>query len=227
MTVARSRTPHASRRRAHRTYPVRRKGRWLFRLAGAGAAVIVLLILWAVLARAFAPASNTSLDHFDAIIVMGVPADADGNPSPEQLSGVTEGVREYERGIAPRLIFTGGAAHNRFVEAQVMAKVAQAQGIPGSAIYVEGQAKDTIQNVCYSERIMKAHGWRSAEVISSARHLPRTAIMLSHLPLEWRTHAAPALEPIPPADLDFLVAMETVKTARYLAWARWTEHCAS
>ena len=122
---------------------------------------------------------------------------------------MTEGVREYERGVAPRLILTGGAADNRFVEGQVMAKVAEAQGIPESAIYVEGQAKDTIQNLCYSARIMKAHGWRSTEVVSSARQLPRAAIMLGHLPLEWRTHAAPALEPISPAHLDFLVTMET------------------
>lgn len=177
------------------------------------------------MARTFAPNSDTSLDHFDAIIVLGSPANADGNPSPEQLSRVTEGVREYERGVAPRLLLTGGAAHNHFVEGQVMAKVAEAQGIPDSAIYVEGQARDTIQNVCYSARLMKAHGWRSAEIVSSAEHLPRAALILGHLPLEWRTHAAPALEPISPAELDFLGAIETLKTARYLAWARWTEAC--
>ena len=62
----------------------------------------------------FAPSSNTNLTRFDAIIVLGSPADADGNPTPEQLARVTEGVREYERDVAPRLIFTGGPAHNRF-----------------------------------------------------------------------------------------------------------------
>ena len=54
---------------------------------------------------------------------------------------------------------------------------------------------DTIQNACYAVRIMKAHGWRSAEVVSSASHLPRAGIIFSELPLEWRTHAAPPLEP--------------------------------
>ena len=139
--------------------------------------------------------ANTSLTRFDAIIVLGTPADSDGNPTPEQLARVTEGVREYERDVAPRLIFTGGAAHNRFVEAQVMARAAEAQGIPASAIFVEPEAKDTIQNACYAVRIMKAHGWRSAEVVSSASHLPRAGMIFSHLPLEWRTHAAPSLEP--------------------------------
>ncbi len=123
------------------------------------------------------------------------PADSDGNPTPKQLARVTEAVHEYERGVAPRLILTGGAVANRFVEARVMARTAQAQGIPESAILVEPEARDTIQNACYAARIMKAHGWRSAEVVSSASHLPRAGLIFSGLPLEWRTHAAPPLEP--------------------------------
>ena len=85
---------------------------------------------WAAVERHLAPTSNTSLTRFDAIIVLGTPADDDGNPTPYQLASVTEAVHEYSRGIAPRLILTGGAAHNRFVEARVMARTAEAQGIP-------------------------------------------------------------------------------------------------
>jgi len=102
------------------------------------------------------PTSNTALTRFDAIIVLGNPADADGNPSPTQQALVTEAVHEYERGVAPRLIVTGGAVANRFVEARVMARTAEAQGIPASAIFVEPEARNTIENACYSERIMKA-----------------------------------------------------------------------
>jgi uncharacterized SAM-binding protein YcdF (DUF218 family) len=191
------------------------------------------LLGWGVAARLLAPTSNTSLTRFDAIIVLGTPADRDGNPTPEMLARVTEGVHEYERGVAPRLILSGAAAHNRFMEAQVMAATAHAQGIPNSAIFVEPQAMDTIQNACYSERIMKAHGWRSAEVVSSASHLPRAGIIFSELPLEWRTHAAPPLEPeSAPESTPWSTAypwaaasVETVKTVRYLIWARWRERC--
>ena len=168
---------------------------WRGRLILAALLLVLCLLGWGVVARLLAPASNTSLTRFDAIIVLGTPADSDGNPTPEQLARVTEGVHEYERGVAPRLILTGGAVHNQFVEARVMARTAQAQGIPESAIFVEPEARDTIQNACYAVRIMKAHGWRSAEVVSSASHLPRAGIIFSELPLEWRTHAAPPLEP--------------------------------
>jgi uncharacterized SAM-binding protein YcdF (DUF218 family) len=138
---------------------------------------------------------------------------------------VTEAVHEYERGIALRLIVTGGAAHNRFVEANVMAKTAHAQGIPESAILIEPEARDTIENACYAVRIMKAHGWNSAEVVSSASHLPRAGLIFSRLRLEWQTHAAPPLSPEAPAYLSAAPSVETLKTLRYLIWARWTECC--
>jgi uncharacterized SAM-binding protein YcdF (DUF218 family) len=191
------------------------------------AALLLLLGLlgWGVLARLLAPVSNTQLTRFDAIIVLGYPADRDGNPTPEMMARITEGVREYERGVAPRLILSGAAAHNQFVEARVMAATAHAQGIPESAIFEEPQSLDTIQNACYAERIMKAHGWRSAEVVSSASHLPRAGIIFSEYPLEWRTHAAPPLAPKPAAYPWAVASVETLKTVRYLIWSRWRERC--
>lgn len=191
----------------------------------AGAALAVALLAWAVFARAFAPVSNTNRTRFDAIIVLGYRADADGNPTPEQLARTTEGVREYERDVAPRLIFTGGAAHNRFVEAQVMARTAEAQGIPASAIFIEPEALDTVHNACYAVRIMKAHGWRSAEVVSSADHLPRAGLIFNRLPIEWRSHAAPPLEPRSTGGLSAVSVLETLKTLRYLTYADWAERC--
>lgn len=190
----------------------------------AGGLAGVILVGWAVVARRLVPTANTSRDHFDAIVVLGYPADGDGNPTPEELARVSEAVREYERGIASRLLFTGGPAHNQFVEADVMAGAAAAQGIPPSAIFVETKATDTIQNACYSARIMQAHGWHSAEVVSSAYHLPRAGMIFSHTPLDWRLHAAPPLQP-GASGSKAVSALEILKTMRYLVYARWTETC--
>jgi uncharacterized SAM-binding protein YcdF (DUF218 family) len=198
---------------------------WRVRLVIFGPLAVLLLLGWAILARNLAPASNTAQTRFDAIIVLGYPADRDGNPSPDQLSRVTEGVQEYQRGVAPRLILSGGAVANQYVEAHVMARSAEAQGLPISAIEIEPEARDTIQNLCYAERIMKAHGWRSAEVVSSAYHLPRARILLSRLPIEWSTHAAPALQPESAAYRRAATSVETLKTLRYLIWTRWSERC--
>jgi uncharacterized SAM-binding protein YcdF (DUF218 family) len=186
---------------------------------------MVGLVAWAATERALAPTENTTQEHFDVLIVLGDPADADGNPTPMELERVTEAVDEYERGVAPRMIFTGGAAHNQYVEANVMARVAEAQGIPAGAIVEERTALDTMQNACDSLKIMRLHGWESAEVISSASHLPRTGLILSRLPLKWRTHASHSLQPESPWMQAAVTAMEILKTARYLVWARQTESC--
>jgi len=208
----------------------RRRKPWVLPLA-----ILLLLCIAfpvsAILARHFAPEANTARKQFDAIVVLGTPADSDGNPTPEFLDRITEGVHEYQRGVAPRLIFTGGAAHNKFVEADVMARVAQAQGVPASTIFKEPLAQDTIQNACYSARILEAHGWHSVEVVSSASHLPRAGLIFANLPVqasgqkvEFRNHAAPnSLTPSYYSSASEYV--ETVKTARYLLWTRWTETC--
>jgi uncharacterized SAM-binding protein YcdF (DUF218 family) len=214
-----------TRRPRHRYKPIDLGNRrWILRATLAGLAVAVILIGWTLIARRLAPTANTSRDRFDAILVLGYTADSDGNPTPEQLARVTEAVREYERGVAPRLLFTGGHAHNKYVEADVMAGAAAAQGIPPSAIFVETKAEDTIQNACYSERIMHAHGWHSAEIISSAYHLSRAAMIFSHTSLDWRMHAAPPLQP-GESGLEAHSALETLKTMRYLVYASWAERC--
>ena len=154
-------------------------------------ALIVLMIGGAALLYRSIPATNTNLTHFDTIIVLGTPANLDGTPSPEQRERALEGIREFKAGIAPHLIFTGAAAHNQFVEAHTMATLALAQGVPPDAINEEAQAQNTVQNIFYSQRIMAAHGWTSAEVVSSPSHLPRTVLILKHFPIQWSTQPAP------------------------------------
>ena len=191
----------------------------------ASVAIVVVLVAWAALARAFAPLGNTQATRFDALIVLGTPADAEGNPTPVQLSRVTEAVHEYERGVATHLILTGGPTHRSYVEAEVMARTAEAQGVPASSIVIEPQALDTIQNACYSARIMKAHGWRSAEVISSPSHLARASLIFSREPIDWRLHAAPSLEPEITSSVRAPDSLEVLKTIRYLVYAQWAERC--
>ena len=198
---------------------------WLGRGIAACVAAVLGLTAWAVLARALAPKGNTEQSRFDVLIVLGSPADADGNPTPTELERVTEAVHEYEQGVAPRMLFTGGAAHNRFVEAQVMARTAEAQGIPDSVVFVEPEARDTMENACDSVRMMQSHGWRSAEVISSPSHLERAAMIFSRLPVEWRMQAAPELEPERPGATAAATMVEILKTAHYLAWSRQMEPC--
>jgi uncharacterized SAM-binding protein YcdF (DUF218 family) len=158
--------------------------------------VLVCLVFITTLVAVFkrAPTHSGDETHFDTLIVLGTPTLKDGTPSMEMRERVEESVREYKAGVAPHIIMTGTAAHNRFVEAQAMVDLAASEGVPRDHLFVEGQAKDTIQNIWFSRQMMQAHDWHSAEVISSPYHLPRTGLILMHyhgpLGFDWRTHAA-------------------------------------
>jgi uncharacterized SAM-binding protein YcdF (DUF218 family) len=170
---------------------MRRLSLWLLGIVVCAA---LLYFLVPVVSYETVSSRNTDATHFDTLIVLGHPAKDDGSPDPEMRERVEEAVREYRAGVAPNIIMSGGAAHNHFVEAKVMADLAEREGVPANAVVAEQQSKDTIQNIWYSHEIMQQKGWKSAEVISSAYHLPRTALILRRyngpLAFSWRTHAS-------------------------------------
>jgi uncharacterized SAM-binding protein YcdF (DUF218 family) len=164
--------------------------RWIEHLL-AGFGLLVLLALIMLFATyETVPTHNTKLTHFDAILVLGTPALLNGQPSPEGRERVTEAVREFKAGRADHMIFSGGPTENQFTEGQVMASLAERQGVPAAAIAVEGQALNTIQNVYYSNQIMQQKGWKSVEVVSSPSHLPRAGLILEHYHFQWKEHAS-------------------------------------
>ena len=136
------------------------------------------------------PVTNTSLTRFDTLIVLGNPCNDDGTPGPEQRERVLESVREYKNGVASKIIMSGGAAHNKYVEATSMKRLAVSQGVPANFVLEDDQAQNTIQNIYYSNQIMAAQNWHSAEVISSPSHLPRAALILANYTFAWHTHPA-------------------------------------
>ena len=164
-------------------------GGWT-RWAGALGGVLAAGLTAVVVTYRTVPTHNTDAEHFDTLIVLGCPVDPDGKASPEERERVLAGVREFRAGRAKHIIVTGGAVHNQWNEAQAMAGIAERAGLPPEDILIEPQARNTIQNIFYSYKIMQAHGWTSAEVVSTPDHLPRTGLILQHYSFAWRTHAA-------------------------------------
>ena len=101
------------------------------------------------------PIQDTQQAQFDVILVLGNPAKDDGSIGPEAKSRLLEGIRQYRAGVAPRLLLTGGAVKNDFVEAQVMMQFARSQGVPASALFTEGRSRNTIQSAFYAYQLMQ------------------------------------------------------------------------
>lgn len=171
---------------------VRKKKRGaLRRLLRAG--VVMLLAGAAAIAVLYrtVPSGNAGAGPVDVLLVLGTPAGLHGEINPMQRWRVDEAVLEFRAGAAPRILFAGGAAANRYVESDVMSRLAEEQGIPPAAILRERRSHTTVQNIAFSAELLRQHGWRRVEVISSAQHLPRAAVLLEKTGLRWRVHAAP------------------------------------
>lgn len=202
------------------------KNRILVLLACAGIALGVFLALYSSVPLAGGGSGSAhARSRFDAIIVLGYRVLPDGTTDPEERARVLEAVREYRRGVAGHLIVTGGPAHNQYIEADDMAAVARAEGVPDAAIVEERQALSTIENACYSYRIMEARGWSSAEVVSSPAHLRRAALVFQHIPVEWSMHAAPWPPEYSRARQLVVYPVEWLKTAHSLVYDFRTNPC--
>ena len=69
----------------------------------------------------------------------------------------------------------------------------------------------------YSYKIMQAHDWTSALVVSSPSHLRRASLIFMHFPLAWQMHEAPW-----PADLPlWKVVWYWCSESGYTSYARF------
>lgn len=109
----------------------------------------------------------------DAIIVLGAAA-YDSRPSPVLEERIRHGIDLYQRGLAPRLIFTGGFGTGaRFSESQVAQRYALRHGVPARAILIETRSRTTRQNLQQAAALMKANGFKRAIVVSDPLHMAR------------------------------------------------------
>lgn len=117
--------------------------------------------------------------HFDAIVVLGGGIYAKGTLRPtDQLSYFTMvrtlcGADLYARGLAPKLVMSGGDATvfgNGPREAVEMKHLAVRLGVPADAILVEDHSRTTYENAVETKRLI---GPTSIVLATSALHLAR------------------------------------------------------
>lgn len=148
-------------------------------------ALFVLLYVFLPFVRNTGRESASEL--FDVIIVLGNPANADGSPSKVMTQRVSLGVDLYNQGVAPDIIFTGGAAANEYVESDIERQIAMDMGVPEEHIITERMSMTTYQNAYFATKVMEQHGYESAAIVSSSYHLRRVKGIFSNYDIEYRT----------------------------------------
>ncbi|MEV5652292.1 YdcF family protein [Nocardia sp. NPDC052254] len=92
----------------------------------------------------------------DVVVVLGYPAASDGSTTALQRWRCRIGARSLAPERAGFLVFTGGAVHGPWVEAEVMAAYAHDRlGVPLDRIRVEPNAESTWQNIEFTTPLIE------------------------------------------------------------------------
>ncbi len=173
--------------RLKRAYQVARRRATAVVLALAAAYVLMFhtpLVWWAAEPWRLAAEPRPA----DVIVVFAGGVGESGQAGGGYQERVKQAVDLYRAGYAPRMIFSTGFVF-AFQEGEVMKSLAEMNGVPADAIFLETQAANTYENVTRSRQILDSHGWHSALVVSSPYHMRRAM-------LTWRKNA-PEITAIP------------------------------
>ena len=143
----------------------------------------LLVLLWSRMDRA---------RKADAIVVLGA-AQYAGRPSPVLRARLDHGIALWRRGIAPRLVLTGGIGdRDTTSEAAVGRRYAMRKGVPDSAILVETKGRTTSASLRSVARMLKAQDQRRVVLVSDPFHMLRLQVTASRFGLRPYTSPTPS-----------------------------------
>lgn len=118
-----------------------------------------------------------SARHASAIVVMGA-AQYAGRPSPVLRARIDHALALYARGLAPRLIFTGGRGEGDTTsEAAVGRRYALRHGVAASAIEMETEGRTTSESMRAVAALMEKAPSREVILVSDGFHMLRLTIL--------------------------------------------------
>ncbi len=143
-----------------------------------GGTLIALLLVWAASAGAVLIwGARDGARASDAIVVLGA-AQYVGRPSPVLRARLDHALKLWQRGLAPRLIFTGGTgAGDTTSEAAVSRVYAMRHGVPDTAILLENEGRTTRESLAAVSAIMRARQLRTAILVSDPFHMLRLRVL--------------------------------------------------
>jgi uncharacterized SAM-binding protein YcdF (DUF218 family) len=154
------------------------------------AAAILLIAIWASFVIAIVDAGRQDqAAPADAIIVLGA-AQYEGRPSPVLKARLDHAASLWNRGLAPRMIVTGGrGVGDTTSEAAVGRRYLAQRGIPADSISMDTEGLTTSQSMVAARQLLGTKSYPSVLIVSDPFHMLRLAI------LARRLHMIPLLSP--------------------------------
>ena len=116
---------------------------------------IIFLGLFFFASAKFLTLGQDKFESIDTIIVLGYPCTSEGSISPIQKSRVDKGIALFNLSGASAIVFTGGAAHNTFIESEIMRDYALDKGLNENHIIIESNSQTTYENSKFTASLMK------------------------------------------------------------------------
>jgi len=147
---------------------------------------VVARTLFGRLERRFSAVSLDRVEHADAIVPLGgifgpaVPSAGDGYvPNMGEASERLEaGIALWQKKKAEWLVFTGGRipwSRQTEVEGEASKRAAIACGVPADHVLVTSEVGNTADEARTVRDLMRARGWSTIILVTSAWHMPRAA----------------------------------------------------
>jgi len=150
----------------------RRLFMWVFWIPVTGwLLTLAAIVLWA---------ERDDSSKADVIVVLGA-AQYDGRPSPVLKARLDHAVQLYKDGMAPRLLFTGGRREGDAVsEAITGQRYSVKQGVPASAIMLEGTSRTTLASIRGTALMLRTDTTKQAPrvlLVSDPFHMLRLTVL--------------------------------------------------
>jgi uncharacterized SAM-binding protein YcdF (DUF218 family) len=157
--------------------------RIVWNLAVAAASLAVFYTGWISL-RVEQQSTRDEARPADVILVLGA-AEYRGKPSPVLRARLDHALDLYHKGLAPRIMTTGGAGGDPlFTEGGVSEDYLIEWGVPSEAIVVENEGSTTVQSIALAGERMRRMQLKSVIVVSDGYHIYRVKKMLESDGLE-------------------------------------------
>lgn len=116
----------------------------------------------------------------EAIVVFAGGVGESGKPGQGYEERVQQAVLLYRERYARSIIFSSGYMY-RFKEPLVMKALAVSLGAPENAIILEGEAKNTYENVKFTKEILDKNSWDEIILVSSPYHMRRSSLVFDKI----------------------------------------------
>jgi uncharacterized SAM-binding protein YcdF (DUF218 family) len=154
------------------------------------AVLVIMLAIWMSFVVAIVDSGRREqAQHADAIVILGA-AQYEGRPSPVLKARLDHAAALWARGLAPRMIVTGGrGVGDTTSEAAVGMHYLVRHGVPADSIAMDREGLTTSQSMLAVRRVLGREAYPAVILVSDPFHMLRLAI------LARRLHMIPLLSP--------------------------------